>query len=109
MGEPADGAVEKILLLIELDDVMAWDGVRHDSIPGLVLLRVKLAVHGTCPSWRVSGGMSETPRIDTEIQLQSRDQKQAGILPAFGSARGEGVHRWSVCVCRVTHTTRSRF
>src|SRR5262244_3224452 len=36
-NEPADGAVEKILVLIELHDVIAWDGVHHDSIPSLTL------------------------------------------------------------------------
>ena len=35
-GEPADGAVEKILVLIELHDVIAWAGFRHHSIPGLL-------------------------------------------------------------------------
>jgi len=43
-GEPADGAVEKILVLIELHDVIAWDGVRQDSIPSL---RFPLAGHLT--------------------------------------------------------------
>jgi hypothetical protein len=37
--EPADGAVEKILVLIELHDVIAWGGVRHHSIPGHILSR----------------------------------------------------------------------
>src|SRR5262245_38176904 len=66
MGEPADGAVEKILVLIELHDVMAWDGVHHHSIPGLVLLRVKLTVHGTLSFLAAfSGGISEIPRNQT--------------------------------------------
>src|SRR5207245_7359790 len=50
-GEPADGAVEKILVLIELHDVVAWGGVRHHSIPGLthaVRFMVKLTVHRNC-------------------------------------------------------------
>ena len=34
-GEPADSAVEKIIVLIELHDVIAGGGVRHHSIPGL--------------------------------------------------------------------------
>jgi hypothetical protein len=49
-GEPADGAVEKILVLIELHDVIAWSGVREHSIPDLRLadascLTVKLREH----------------------------------------------------------------
>src|SRR5262249_8629827 len=52
-GEPADGAVEKILILIELHDVIAWDGVRHHSIPRLKFphaarFTVMLRVHWTC-------------------------------------------------------------
>jgi len=35
--EPTDGAVEKILVLIQLHDVIVWDDVRQHSIPGLVL------------------------------------------------------------------------
>ena len=51
--EPADGAVEKILVLIELHDVIAWGGVRHHSIPGLTFLHAvrftaKLTVHRDC-------------------------------------------------------------
>ena len=34
-GEPADSAVEKIIVLIELHDVIARGRVRHHSIPGL--------------------------------------------------------------------------
>src|SRR5262249_32480682 len=49
-GEPADGAFEKILVLIELHDVIAWGSVRHNSIPGFtfphaVRFTVKLTVH----------------------------------------------------------------
>src|SRR5215470_5699743 len=49
-GEAADGPVEKILVLIELHDVIAWAGARHHSIPGLtftqaVRFTVKLRVH----------------------------------------------------------------
>ena len=36
-GEPADGAAEKILVLVELYDVIAWGGVRHHLIPGLTM------------------------------------------------------------------------
>jgi hypothetical protein len=36
-GESADGAAEKILVLIELHDVVARAGVRQQSIPGLRL------------------------------------------------------------------------
>jgi hypothetical protein len=36
-GVPADGAVEKLLVLIELYDVIAWGGIRHHSIPGLTM------------------------------------------------------------------------
>ena len=36
-GVPADGAVEKLLVLIELYDVIAWGGVRHHLIPGLTV------------------------------------------------------------------------
>ena len=34
-GEPADRTVEKILILIELHDVIAWAGLRQQSIPDL--------------------------------------------------------------------------
>src|SRR5258706_9856829 len=44
--EPTDGAVEKILVSIQLHDVIVWDDVRQHSIPGLVLLTVKVTVHG---------------------------------------------------------------
>ena len=37
LSEPADGAVEEILILIELDDVIAWGGVRHHPIPALTV------------------------------------------------------------------------
>src|SRR6266704_1858644 len=52
-GKPADGAAEKILVLIELHDVIAGGGVRHHSIPGLtfphpVRFMVKVTVHGNC-------------------------------------------------------------
>src|SRR5712664_1645621 len=52
-GKPADGAAEKILVLIELHDVIAGGGVGHHSIPGLtfphpVRFMVKLTVHGSC-------------------------------------------------------------
>src|SRR5215470_15820565 len=52
-GEAADGPVEKILILIELHDVVAWGSVRHHSIPGLtftdaVRFTVKLTVHRNC-------------------------------------------------------------
>jgi hypothetical protein len=36
-GVPTDGAVKKLLILIELYDVIAWGGVRHYSIPGLTV------------------------------------------------------------------------
>jgi hypothetical protein len=36
-GEPADGAIEKILVLVELDDVIARGGARYHSVPGLKL------------------------------------------------------------------------
>ena len=36
-GEPADGATEKILILIEQYDVIAWGSVRHHLIPGLTV------------------------------------------------------------------------
>src|SRR5262249_19539392 len=95
MGEPADGAVEKILILIELHDVMAWDGVRHHSIPGLVLLRVELTVHGTLSFLAAfSGGISEIPRIQYRDPTASSDQKQAGIVVGFSSARGKGAPRF---------------
>jgi len=35
--EPTDGAVEKLLVLIQLHDVIVCDDVRQHSIPGLVL------------------------------------------------------------------------
>src|SRR6266404_3439807 len=93
--EAADGAAEKILVLIELHDVIAWGSVRHHSIPGLVLLRVKLTVHGT---WSflaaLSGGMSEIPRIQYRDPTASSDQKQAGIVSGFSSARGKGAPRF---------------
>jgi hypothetical protein len=38
--EPADRAVEKILVLIELHNVIAWSGVRHHLIPGLTFVHV---------------------------------------------------------------------
>jgi hypothetical protein len=44
--EPTDGAVEKILVSIQLHDVIVWDDVRQHSIPGLVLLTVKVTIHG---------------------------------------------------------------
>src|SRR5438876_784266 len=52
-GEPADGAVEKILVLIQLHDVIAWGGVHHHSIPRLtpaqaVRFMIKLAGHCHC-------------------------------------------------------------
>src|SRR5262249_14124617 len=95
MGEPADGAVEKILLLIELHDVMAWDGVRHHSIPALVLLRVKLAVHGTAS---FLAGIVERHFRDSPIQYRdptaSSNQTQVGIMAGFSSARGKGAPRF---------------
>jgi hypothetical protein len=33
-SESADSSVEKILAPIELHDVIAWSGIRHQSIPG---------------------------------------------------------------------------
>jgi hypothetical protein len=36
-GEPTDGAVKKILVLVELHNVIAWGGVRHHCIPGLTV------------------------------------------------------------------------
>jgi hypothetical protein len=36
-GVPADSAVKKLLILVELHDVIARGGVRHDFIPGLTV------------------------------------------------------------------------
>jgi hypothetical protein len=49
-SEPADGSVEKILVLIELHDVIAGRGVGDHSMPWLTLrhpipLRFKLTIH----------------------------------------------------------------
>jgi hypothetical protein len=51
--EPTDGAVEKILVLIQLHDVIVWDDVRQHSIPSLVLLTVKVTIHGDFLRFRV--------------------------------------------------------
>jgi hypothetical protein len=36
-GEPTDGAAEKILVLVEQYDVIAWGSIRHHLIPGLTV------------------------------------------------------------------------
>jgi hypothetical protein len=41
-SEPADSPVEKILVLVELHDVIAWGGIPHHSIPGLTVRLVML-------------------------------------------------------------------
>src|SRR5258706_3829684 len=90
--EPADGAVEKIVVLIELYDVVVGGGVRDHSIPRQVLLRVKLTVHGTLSFLAAfSVGISEIPRIEYRDPTARSDQKQAGIVAAFSSARGKGA------------------
>src|ERR1700744_4794166 len=49
-GEPADSATEKVLVLIELHDMIAWAGGRQQAVPGLrfahtVRLTVKIGEH----------------------------------------------------------------
>ena len=60
-GEPANGAVEKILVLIQLHDVLARGGFRHHSIPRLrcprcIQLTVRLIIHPIASS---PSGISE--------------------------------------------------
>jgi len=48
--EPANGSIEKVLVLIELHDVIAGRGIRHHLIPGLPIVggfrrKVSLRVH----------------------------------------------------------------
>jgi hypothetical protein len=66
-GEPADGAVEKSLVLIELHDVIAWGGVRHHSIPG----PIKFTVHWDC--LRYERNLLNSP---ASIQLIQKTAKQ---------------------------------
>jgi hypothetical protein len=47
-SESADSAVQKILVLIELHDVIAWAGVRHHMIPRLTFphsVRITIKIH----------------------------------------------------------------
>ena len=43
---PVNGTAEKVLVLIQLHDVLAWSGIGHDSVPGLDLT-FELTVHVT--------------------------------------------------------------
>src|SRR5215207_8722243 len=95
-GEPADGAVEKILVLIELHDVIAWGGVRHHSIPGLtfahaVHLTFKLTVHGNClrsesfrqPRSRVTSSSGDSTAASTSIGRRVAHGLLRSPLPQF--------------------------
>jgi len=64
-GEPADGGVEKIRGLIELHDVIAWGGVRDQSIPDPTKLTVHVIVSGM-------SGISQIPRINTSSSRNSK-------------------------------------
>jgi hypothetical protein len=45
-GEPTDSAVQEVWILIELDNMIAWDSIRDHSVPWLLhAFRVKLTVH----------------------------------------------------------------
>src|SRR5262249_37037114 len=91
-SEPADCAVEEILVLIELHDVIAWGGVRHHSIPGLtfanaVNFTVRITVHCHCLLLGVAAPSSPnarhvctffkneeyncpTSRVETRVQIR---------------------------------------
>ena len=60
-GEPADGAVQKILVLVQLHDVIARGGFRHHAIPrlrcpGSIQLMVRRIIHPIASS---PSGISE--------------------------------------------------
>src|SRR5262245_36700072 len=106
MGEPADGAVEKILVLIELHDVMAWDGVRHHPIPGLVLLRVKL-VHGRGPSWRqVRAAFPNSPGPIPRSNCKRRSKTSGNC--GCSRERCASACAGGQCVCVEAHTLTRR-
>ena len=93
--EPADGAIEKVLILIELDDVLARSGLRHHLNPwltvcGAVHFTFKLAVHGIVPGSKNGIGCrpqaepacSRTARSGAERLVQEPiDHQGRAVMP----------------------------
>ena len=72
---PSDGAVEKIVVLIELYDVIVGGGVRHHLLPWItfpqsVELRFKFSVHATYL-------LSKRNRLDFPASRSSENNKAA--------------------------------
>src|SRR5215510_2455555 len=104
-AESADGATEKILILIQLHDVIRCGGVRQNSIPGPRLLRpttltLVLAMHrsylrrgallvpgGAGVQCAISAGAG-TPTAATLLKVKRRlvgyraDRRHAGLRPS---------------------------
>src|SRR5262249_44912336 len=92
--EPADGTVEKILVLIELDDVIAWGRVRHHSLPGLPFPRaarftIDLTVH--CKSPPIEDRLSYRPAADQAWQSNCRAQPQCRVHDVLQMSSGNAV------------------